>query len=360
MNAVFYGFQFPHHGEFSSFKALSREFNAMDVQVCHARFPITVEWLPGRLEGAFQKKWFELNEYQLRAAFTSGRLVHYFYPENSLFKAPAWKRTGPLVLTCHQPVEQLMDEKVRLKRKYLFKGLREADAVLLMASCELDAYRELAPQAKVFCIPHGVNTEFFSPKQAAENRSETFRILTIGNWLRDYDVWAKTVERVMAKCSDVEFTVMANPDRLKAAAKCLGKQMNRIRILQGISDEQLLVEYRRADVVFLPLLGAWANNSLLESMSCGRAVLVTDLPATREYAGDAAEYIDKGDADSAAHGLLKLYEMPAIRLALGDRAERRMRRYGWRRIAEKHTELYNALLGRKISRMERVTGGTDE
>jgi glycosyltransferase involved in cell wall biosynthesis len=213
-----------------------------------------------------------------------------------------------------------------------------------MASVEIDAYRELAPNSDVLCIPHGVDVDFFSPSSYAPEPDGKFRILTVGNWLRDYDLWAKVVERVISECPEVEFSVLANPDRLKAASSNLKTGRDHVRLLCGISDEQLRDEYRRADIVFLPLKDSWANNALLEGMSCGRPLLATDLPAIREYAGDAARFVQKDDADAAAQALLNLYAHPELRDALSCQARTRMvAKYGWGQIAQQHLSLYEDL-----------------
>lgn len=339
-NAVFYGFQFPHHGNFSAFSALSREFERTGVRVCKTAFPNTDCLWPGRIRGPVNKKWFQLNEFRLKRAFSNGDLVHYFFPENSLFKAPEWKKKGSLVLSCHQPLEQMM-ARPKTRAKYLFEGLKAADAVVLMASCELEKYQGLAPNSEVLCIPHGVETNFFCPAPSLPEPNGTFRVLTVGNWLRDYDLWAKVVDRVVSERPDVEFSVLANPDRLKAATQGIKIGKNNVRVLQGVSDEQLRDEYRRADVVFLPLKNAWANNALLESMACGRPLLATDLPAIREYAGDAACFVPRGDADGAAHQIIRLRTNPDLRNELGRAARIRMESgFCWKHIAARHIDLY--------------------
>ena len=324
---------------------MSREFEKINVRVARVRYPQLPAWLPGRIRGCLAKQWFVANEYRLKQAFDKRQLVHYFFPENTLFEATKWKRGGSLLLSCHQPVEHLKASPYMQKRPFFYDGLKASDAIVLMASCEIEQYRELAPNSEVLCIPHGVDSDFFSPGTFPGKEDGTFRILTVGNWLRDYDQWAAVVERVASEYPNVEFSVLANQDRLASAAENLKIGRDNIRLLSGISDEQLRDEYRRADVVFLPLKDAWANNALLESMSCGRPLLVTDLPATREYAGAAAMFMSKDDADAAAQRLLELRNQPETRAELGRKARIRIEaEYGWELIARQHLNLYAGLL----------------
>ena len=311
------------------------------------KFPRVPQWIPGRIHPSLRKKWFQLNEYRLKSSFSSGQLVHYFFPENSLFKAAQWKKTGPLVLSCHQPIEALKSSSYMQQNTAFYEGLKAADRVVLMASSEIDEYRDLAPNSEVVCIPHGVDADYFSPATISGTSSANgpFRVLTVGNWLRDYQQWAEVVKIMTVECPAIEFTVIANPDRLASIREELGGEMTNVRLLSGITDEELRDEYHRADVVFLPLKNAWANNALLESMSCGRPLLVTDLPAIREYAGEAARLVERNDTDAIIHQMLHLRAHPDIRDELGRAARLRMeRKYSWEHIVQRHLNLYSDLL----------------
>jgi len=344
IHAAFYGFQFPHHGKFSAFLALSKAMHHAGVIIRSVPYPSAPAFLPSRLQKKITHIAFKALEYRVRQDFRMDRTVHYFFPENSLFRAPRWKRKGALVLSCHQPVQQIRAIHGVHKNAPFLSGLRTADAVVLMASNEIEAYRELAPHSKILCIPHGVDTDFFTPAASPPSDESTFRILTLGNWLRDYDLWAKVVDQVSARCPSVQFSLLANPDLIHKATKQLTTGARHVRILRNISDEQLREEYRRADVVFLPLQHAWANNALLESMSCGRPLVVTDLPATREYAGTAARYIAKGSAEAATEEILRLFHAPDERYALGQHARTVCAtHFPWHRIAQETIALYRSL-----------------
>ena len=341
MNAFFYGFQFPHHGRFTAFSALSKGLEQIGIPVFRTSFP---SFLDHKGLRRFMRLWFQVNEYRLRPHFSDGSLVHYFFPENSLFRAPKWKKDGKLVLSCHQPYEQMARARSEGKLVPFFEGLRAADAVVLMASCEIEAYRTFAPDSEILCIPLGVDTDFFFPGQSPLPPDGCFKVLTVGNCLRDYELWAKVVERVVSDNPYVNFTVIANPDRIDLATRNLTTGPRNVRTLHGISDEQLRSEYQRADIIFLPLVNAWANNALLEALACGKAVVITDLPATREYGGAAACYVEKGSVAAAAEALLRLGADSDARSILGWDARQRVEaQFSWKRIAEQHRSLYQRL-----------------
>src|SRR5206468_3316004 len=54
-----------------------------------------------------------------------------------------------------------------------------------------------------------------------------------------------------------------------------------------ISDTALLNLYNDSRLLFLPLIDATANNSLMEASACGVPIITSDLPAVREYTNNS-------------------------------------------------------------------------
>jgi glycosyltransferase involved in cell wall biosynthesis len=114
--------------------------------------------------------------------------------------------------------------------------------------------------------------------------------------------------------------------------------------LEGLDDAGLRSLYRDADIAFLPLLAATANNSLLECMASGVPIVASDLQATREYAKDSAEYFRNRSAAAAAESILDLAGSHSRRNAIA-RSARLVaeRELSWQVIARRYLELYSAL-----------------
>jgi glycosyltransferase involved in cell wall biosynthesis len=55
--------------------------------------------------------------------------------------------------------------------------------------------------------------------------------------------------------------------------------------------------YNDSRLLFLPLIDATANNSLLEASACGVPVITSDLPAVREYTDDSFAYYYRCEKD---------------------------------------------------------------
>jgi glycosyltransferase involved in cell wall biosynthesis len=118
-----------------------------------------------------------------------------------------------------------------------------------------------------------------------------------------------------------------------------------VLVHRDIDDQALRRTYQQADVLFLPLLDATANNALLEGMACGLPVVSTDLPAVRAYVGDGgALLVPAGSVDGYAQALLALQADPARRRALAQGARRRAEELDWSVVAQSYADLYRELL----------------
>jgi glycosyltransferase involved in cell wall biosynthesis len=337
-----YGFSFSHHGQYSSFHRLlhyTRDCRVVDVTI-PLRFFLGPAWR-GRLE----HRWFRWNEWRLRPVFTrrERQCVHYIYPENSLFRGSAWKGRHGLLLTCHQPGNDLQ----RMVRgdwyRGLLRGLREADRVVVLAAHVADDYKEFCDLRRLAVIPHGVEVGFFEP---APDRPQRPLVLTVGNWLRDYDFWAEIVLRLADQIPDVEFAVVALPPVVHAArARVEPRLPGRVLFLHGLTDEQLKALYQRAVVLFLPLKDTVANNALLESMASGVPAVVSDLPAAREYAGECGTFFRAGATEDCLAKLAELLGDAEKRAALAAACRQRaVAHFSWEVIAARYARLYAEVL----------------
>lgn len=341
--AVFFGFSFRHHGAHTAFRGLAR---ALADQLVLDVSPPWPRRIPHALEWRLNWRWLYLSEYRLLPHYRARdrRVIHHYFSENTMFRAHRWKRHHRLVATCHQPLERILTEDGDPRRAMYRAALEACDAVIVQTTGDVESFASALKIPRPTYIPLGVDCDFFTPP-AEPIPTERPMILTVGNWLRDYAVWAETVRRMLDAGIDAEFVVVANRDTLAEARRLLGASTAAVRFMHGISDEALLDLYRRAAVFFLPLQNAMGNDALLEGLATGRAMVLTDLSATRDYAGDAAVYIPSGSPEAAACALRNLLEHDETRTRLGRAARERARdRFDWPRLAELHRALYRSML----------------
>jgi glycosyltransferase involved in cell wall biosynthesis len=195
--------------------------------------------------------------------------------------------------------------------------------------------RGLLPGRDVHAVPHGIDVDFFCPRRPTPARTEgaPLRLLAVGRWLRDYETAFAALRRVAGSFA-IEYRIVGHdPD---AAAPEF------VTPLSGLSDEALREEYRAADVLFMPLTSATANNALMESMACGTPVITTAVGGVPEYVDETCGRLCPRDADALAAAAMELLGDAALRERLGRNARARAESFDWRRIAERFAGIYRA------------------
>lgn len=349
-------FRFPHHGVYSSYHRLlaylappNAAVDATLPAVCYSRY------LNPR--GVTHRTWLRLAE--LRAWKIARRdgheWLHYLYPEHGYFQGAELRSTASqIAISCHLPrgvIERGID-----RLDGLSNALVAASAVIVMSPDNIDYYARLAPAARTVFIPHGVDVHYFTPGEKPVVARGGRRLLTVGNMLRDFETLGNVIDCAAARGEPWIFTVIANQDRLTRLSNALSSAGRRLlEPLCGISDRQLLRIYQTSDVLYLPLLEATANNALIEAMACGLPVVVSDLPATRAYGGDAVTYLSSKDATDACDLLREVLKSDAGLAASRARCRKHAKDYlAWEVVARQHraflgssgdAELYDACAG---------------
>jgi glycosyltransferase involved in cell wall biosynthesis len=288
--------------------------------------------------------WLRLNEYRLapRLLLGANRCFHYLYPENSLFAGLRWRRDHKLVVTWHQPLSYLQ-ELPEVFRAHAQSILKQATAVVFLTDEAQREHVSALGLTNSHYIKHGVDTDFFEYSEGTLSKPY-INILTVGNWLRDHRCWAETVGILLRRNPMLRFTVLCNRRNRELFQSHLTERPDQIRFLEGLDDAGLRNLYRDADIAFLPLLAATANNSLLECMASGVPIVVSDLQATREYAKDSAVYFGNRSAVAAAESILDLAGSRSRRVAIARSARVVAERdLSWQVIARRFGELYSDL-----------------
>lgn len=341
--AIFYGFSFRHHGMHTAFYGLKREL-ARDQIVLDATTPWP-KWTPNAIEWRLTWRWLQWSERRLRPYYAKRepQVIHYFFPENTMRQAHRWKGRHRLIATCHQPAENMRKRMTAGADAAFVAGLQACDDLVVQTRHDQEAFRALFPGKPVHHIPLGVDTAFFDPALAGSVAWNEGRVLTVGNWLRDYATWARVVRTLTLGHPDVRFTVIANPDTQQVIRRELGPGNWPVEYRTGISDEALRQEYARARLLFLPLQSAMANDALLEAMSMAVPVITSDLAATRDYLERAGTYVRDNDADAFADGILRLWNRKPDAREMGQAGRQRaLQFYAWEKIANQYRTLYRS------------------
>jgi glycosyltransferase involved in cell wall biosynthesis len=125
---------------------------------------------------------------------------------------------------------------------------------------------------------------------------------------------------------------------------------DRVVFLDWVSGRQLTELLTNAALFVLPSDLEGLSLALLDAMGAGVCVLTSDIPENQEVVQDAGFTFRAGDVDDLARMLARLASDTRIRAEAG-RIEKQIvqERYLWPHIATEISEVYEELMGRKVS-----------
>lgn len=217
----------------------------------------------------------------------------------------------PRIFTCfHQPPAWF---RLNWRR---FEDLNLLGGILCLGSEQAGYFRSVC-DSPVHLIRHGVRHEFFQPPKNPSVRKGN-RLLFVGQWLRDFETLADTMAHVWHQKTDVYLDCVVpyfarNHESLRRLAMDA-----RVTWHADLSEEQILALYQTADLLFLPVTDAVANNALLEALACGLPVISTKVGGIPDYLPHGAgELCEPRDPLSHAQAIISWLDNNTLRNTAG-------------------------------------------
>lgn len=144
--------------------------------------------------------------------------------------------------------------------------------------------------ANVHFVPHGVDAEFFTVGAVRGLAPDVpVEVLFCGQWLRDFQQLTETLAVLLTVPGRYVFHLVVPKFARNFEQHYRLAQHENVYWYAGVTDEALRDLYQRAHLLFLPLVDATANNTVLEAMACG-------LPMVVSKVGGVVDYVEDGDA----------------------------------------------------------------
>jgi glycosyltransferase involved in cell wall biosynthesis len=230
---------------------------------------------------------------------------------------------------------------------------RHADAIVLTTPAARNRLPRLGVvRDRVYMLPHGVDVDLFSPETGSDSATRMLEdrrnpsILFFANvvprkgiftLLEAFALVAPQSPNAVLRIAG-DGSALEEVKRRAAGLSCAG----RIEFLGRQERAAAPSLYRNADLYCLPSHGEPYATTVLEAMSCGKAVVVTDaggLPYMVHERG--GKRVPVADPVLLAEALLELLRDPAQRLAMG-RYNRKLveTTMTWENVAQQLEEIY--------------------
>jgi glycosyltransferase involved in cell wall biosynthesis len=197
------------------------------------------------------------------------------------------------------------------------------------------------PRNILYPIYHGINQEIFTVNGEKKNEDKPY-LLNISRYRP-----IKNVDRLLSAYQ--KFSVSCRPDLVIILPGYKGDMnIKGVKLIKNsLPHEELAKWYRGALGFVLPSLRESFGMPILEAMACGCPVITSHNTGCAEIAGDAALLINPRSVEDIANAMQHLVEDKSLRQSLRQKGLARAQQFTWRKSAEKHLKVFEAVLSEK-------------
>jgi glycosyltransferase involved in cell wall biosynthesis len=258
----------------------------------------------------------------------------------------------PLVYTVHGIDLKVLREtgKNYISRIRLF--MEDLTLFHFKYDCEISVdhsireYKNINKNVEV--IPNGVDTSKFDIVET--KKSDTFRILFVGKFSEQKGLTylIESAGDVLKKNPEAEFHLIGSgplEDEIKAEIENRGFT-NNFKLRGEIYGEELILEYKAADIFVLPSIYEGQSLTILEAWAAKLPVVATNVGGNKEFIRDGVNgyLVEAKNPKKLSEAIIKLMENPN-RTSMGEAGYNLVKEhYTWDRMAEKTYNVYNKLV----------------
>jgi glycosyltransferase involved in cell wall biosynthesis len=221
-------------------------------------------------------------------------------------------------------------------------AINRLSAAIVVGRNQLELFEGVLPPGRIFYVPHPINTSFFSPPSDFSQREDNL-CLFVGAHLRDLETLRALIEDAWLLAPQIKFVIVLHPKDIKLFEGVVGNY----RLLAEVSEADLLSLYQTASLLVLPLQDCTANNTILEAMSCGLPMVVTDIGAVRDYVSqDGAILVPPYDPAAILTAVLELLDRPDKLRTMSISTREQALKLDWQPMAAKMCGVYEQILER--------------
>ena len=196
------------------------------------------------------------------------------------------------------------------------------------------------PNAKLIRL--GINTNKFKPIKTPKNKKLNLAYFGHNTPLKGFTDVVKAFKILNNKDLNLNLHLTQYSEKTENYAK---KHNKRIKVLGPSKD--IVKDYNKADIIILPFRSDVSSIgiplTLIETMSCGKPIITTNLPHIKEIARNTVIYVNTYSPKQIAQAVNKLTSNPKLQKRIGKAARSRVKKlYNEKQMNENYLKLYKS------------------
>ena len=118
---------------------------------------------------------------------------------------------------------------------------------------------------------------------------------------------------------------------------------DRVKFLEDVSNEDLPLFYKNAEVFVLPSLYEGFGLPVLEAMQYDCPVVTSNISSLPEAGGDAALYFDPNDTQDIANTIEKVISNPKLRAEMITKGNNQIKKFSWEKSAKEAIKIFESI-----------------
>ncbi|MBL7211057.1 MAG: glycosyltransferase [Desulfobacteraceae bacterium] len=241
--------------------------------------------------------------------------------------------------------EPIAEETIEALFQYEFQMYRSVDHILSLTREDMEILLRLEPglRGKTAVVPHGVDTEFYTPPP--EKSWETKNILFLGNFQHPPNVDA--VQNFMTHCWGMISSQV--PDAIFHAIgfspppELLSLRSDHVIVREGGAHADVRQTYWDSDLFVAPIeLGGGFRGKMLEALACGLPIVSTSLAAFGIEPVNGKEMFVTDNYEQFTQYTIRLLTDVRLRKAMSGKARALGERFDHKNAAKKLNETIEA------------------
>lgn len=187
-----------------------------------------------------------------------------------------------------------------------------------------------ATEENIQPIYNGVNTDLFNPTPKPPKTQHTPTVVAVAHLfpLKDIETMVRTASLVREEIPNVQFTVYGSLEVDKEYVQTCRGLIAELNLeetfhLGGYHDQPSMI-FNEGDISLLTSISEGFPYTVIESMSCGRPVVATDVGGIRDALEGCGILCKPRDPQDIANGVIKLLKDADLRLEYGRKARERV------------------------------------